>query len=170
MVTEQDGEVPEPPQPMVHEPGAHGATSVRGGADAGIEKVPLPRWTAPAFLLFSVLLVPWIVWLAVSLPSSHTDRFYDVTWVGFDVGLLAALAAVVLLAHRRSTYVEFAAAVAATMLVVDAWFDMTTSTPGADRWEAIAAAVCVELPIAALCVWLIRNAEIVRRRQPSPRA
>ena len=118
-------------------------------------------------MLFSIVLVPWIVWLAVSLPSSHTDRFYDLTWVGFDVGLLGAMAAVVLLAQRRSTYVEIAATAAGTMLVVDAWFDITTSQAGADRWEAIAAAVFFELPIAALCWWLARNAETVRRRGSS---
>jgi len=167
--------VPGVPRQTGHGPSTPDDTS--GGGDAAIETVPLPWWTAPTFLFFSVLLVPWIVWLAVSLPSSHVDRFYDVTWVGFDVGLLAALAAVVWLAHRRSSYVELAATAAATMLVVDAWFDTTTSTPGADRWEAIAACVFVELPIAALCVWLIRNAERVRsrrsvsqRRQPMSRA
>lgn len=134
-------------------------------ADAQVvEQVSLPRWTAPAFLAFTILLVPWIIWLAVSLPSDHVDRFYDVTWVGYDVGLLIALAAVVWLAQRRSAYVEIAATVAGTMLIVDAWFDITTSTPGADRWEAIGAAVLVELPISGLCWWLTRNAEKVRRR------
>jgi hypothetical protein len=133
------------------------------GSD-GVERVDLPRWTAPVFLVFIVALVPWIVWLGVSLPSRHTDQIYDVTWVGFDIGLLAALAAVMWLAHKRSTYVEIAAAVAGTMLVVDAWFDITTSMPGWDRWQAIGAAAFIELPIAALCWWVSRNAEAVRRR------
>jgi hypothetical protein len=129
------------------------------------ERLSLPRWTVPVFLLFSVALIPWIVWLGFSLPSRHVDRFYDVTWVGFDIGLLLALAAVVWLAQRRSRYVERAAIVAATMLVVDAWFDITTSTPGSDRWQAIGAAVVFELPIAALCWWLARNADSVRHRR-----
>ena len=129
------------------------------------QRESLPRWTAPVFLFFSVLLIPWIAWLAVSLPSSHTDHFYDVTWVGFDIGLLGAMATVMVLARRRSEYVEVAAITTCTMLVVDAWFDITTSTPGADRWEAIAAAAFVELPIAGLCGWLAANAEAVRRRR-----
>jgi hypothetical protein len=129
------------------------------------EHVDLPRWTAPVFALFLTALVPWIIWLGVSLPSSHTDHFYDVTWVGFDIGLFLALAAVVWLSHQRSTYVEIASTVAGTLLVVDAWFDITTSTPGWDRWEAIGMAVLVELPIAGLCWWLSRNAEAVRRRR-----
>ncbi|HTW21403.1 MAG TPA: AMP-binding protein [Mycobacteriales bacterium] len=124
-----------------------------------------PPWVVAAFLLFSVALVPWIVWLAVSLPSRHTDHFYDVTWVGFDIGLLGAMASVAWLAHRRSANLELAATVAGTMLVIDAWFDITTSTPGADRWEAIAAAVLFELPIAGLCGWLARNGDAVRRRR-----
>jgi hypothetical protein len=115
--------------------------------------------------VFAVTLAPWIVWLGLSLPSSHTDHFYDVTWVGYDIGLLIALSAVMVLAHRRSTYVEIAASIAGTMLVVDAWFDITTSSPGSDRIEAIAAAVIFELPIAGLCLWLSRNAESVRRRR-----
>jgi hypothetical protein len=129
------------------------------------EHVDLPRWTAPVFSVFVVVLVPWIIWLGVSLPSRHTAQFYDVTWVGFDIGLFVALAAVGWLAHRRSTYVEIAAAAAGTMLVVDAWFDISLSAAGWDRWEAIAVAVFVELPIAALCWWLSRNAEAVRRRR-----
>ena len=128
-------------------------------------RVDLPRWTAPVFLAFAIAMVPWIVWIALSLPSNHTDEIYDVTWVGFDIGLLIALGAVMLLAQRRSSRVEIAAAVAGTLLVVDAWFDITTSTPGWDRWEAIGAAALIELPIAGLCWWLTRNAEAVRVRR-----
>ena len=134
-------------------------------ASNDVDRVDLPRWTAPVFLLFSVALVPWIVWLGVSLPSRHEDQIYDVTWVGFDIGLLIALAAVMWLAYKRSTYVEIAATIAGTMLVVDAWFDTTTSIAGWDRWQAIGAAVFIELPIAALCWWLSQNAEKVRRRR-----
>jgi hypothetical protein len=148
----------------VTDPGADCATGPAPDAvhEELVKRVDLPSWAAPVFLGFVIALVPWIIWLALSLPSHHTDRIYDVTWVGFDVGLLVALGMVMLLAMRRSRLVEIAAAVAGTMLVVDAWFDITTSTPGADRWEAIGAAVLIELPIAGLCWWLTRNAEAVR--------
>lgn len=135
---------------------------------SGAEELPtsiaLPGWTAPVFLGFVVALVPWIAWLALSLPREHTDRNYAVTWVGFDVGLLGALATVMWLAQRRSVYVELAATVAGTMLVMDAWFDTTTASSGGARLAAIAGAVLFELPIAALCGWVARNAEAVRRR------
>ena len=45
----------------------------------------------PAFLLCSVALIPWIVYLALSLPSRQVSSHYDVAWVGFDVFELIAL-------------------------------------------------------------------------------
>ncbi|BEP11767.1 hypothetical protein acdb102_00780 [Acidothermaceae bacterium B102] len=110
-------------------------------------------------------LVPWTVWLAVTLPHRHLTRHYDLTWVGFDVALVAALGALMWLAQRRSTLVEVAATVAGTLLIVDAWFDITGASPGADLAQAVASAVVFELPIAAVCLWLTRHAEVLRRRQ-----
>jgi hypothetical protein len=128
--------------------------------------VPLPRWTAPLFLVFSVGLVPWIVFLAVTLPRRYTVRHYDLAWVGFDIGVLSALIVLMVLAHRRSPRVELAAAAAGTLLIVDAWFDVTTSS-GGDLWQAVASALVFELPIAGLCWWIAANADAVRRRRES---
>lgn len=125
--------------------------------------VELPRWTPRLFLLLVVLLLPWIVFLSVTLPGDQTVHDYDVCWVGFDVFLLVALAAVMWLAHKRSTWIEVAAAAAGTLLLVDAWFDITTSG-GAQRWDAIVSAAVIEIPVSALCWWVARNAETLRRR------
>jgi hypothetical protein len=126
--------------------------------------VPLPRWVAKVCLLFSVVLIPWIAWLAVSLPQRHVSPHYDLTWVGFDIGLLGALSALAILARRRSTYVELAASAAGTMLLADAWFDITSSSPGRDMWQSVAIAAFVEVPVAIFCWWIARNAELIRRR------
>jgi hypothetical protein len=45
------------------------------------------------------------------------------------------------------------------MLVCDAWFDVITSRPGSEMWEAIAEAVLVELPLAAVCAFIAYDAE-----------
>jgi hypothetical protein len=50
--------------------------------------------------------------------------------------------------------VRLPAAITATLLVIDAWFDVTTSAPGSAATEAIAMAVFPELPMAGLCVLL----------------
>jgi hypothetical protein len=44
------------------------------------------------------------------------------------------------------------------MLVCDAWFDITTSTPG-ERLEAVLQAVLAELPLAAICGWVAYDVE-----------
>jgi hypothetical protein len=129
------------------------------------------RWAGPAFILFSVALVPWTVYLAYTLPSRQVSHRYNIAWVGFDVMLAIALGATGYLALRRSRWLAVAAAAAATLLVVDGWFDVMTSPPD-QILEAIILAVFVELPLAALCGWLSYHSEhladqriVLRRRR-----
>ena len=80
------------------------------------------------------------------------------------IALLAALAGTGYFALRRSRYLATAAAAAATLLVVDAWFDVMTTLPG-QRLEPVALAAGVELPLAALCVWLsLHTQQLAERR------
>jgi hypothetical protein len=85
------------------------------------------RWVAPAFILCSAVLIPWIVYLGFSLPARQVSHHYAAAWVGFDVFELIALAATGYLALRRSRYLALASASAATLLICDAWFDVLTS-------------------------------------------
>ena len=118
-----------------------------------VDNARLVRWVGPAFVLFSVIMVPWTVYLGYSLPSRQRSPHYDIAWVGFDVMLLVALAGTGYFALRRSRYLATAAAATATLLTIDAWFDIMTS-PRRQFAEAIALAVLIELPLAALCAWL----------------
>jgi hypothetical protein len=100
-------------------------------------------WACTAFLL------PWSIHLMVSLPRAYDSRHYDLAWAGFDVLELLALGATAYLGWRRRKAVVGAAIAAATLLVCDAWFDIALDlgTPGI--WSSLAAAVFVELPLAA---------------------
>lgn len=122
-----------------------------------------------AYLLLSVVLVPWIVWLAWTLPPESVAHHYDVAWPGFDVLLLAGLATTGVWALRRSRYLTVAASATGALLVVDAWFDVTTSSPK-DRAASVALAVLVELPLAVLCLWLAVHAQdaVAERGRPQP--
>lgn len=121
----------------------------------------VPWWAAPAFAICAVLLVPWIGFLAVTLPTSA--RVFDRTpWVGFDIGLMIMLGLTAFLAWRGSPRVSFAATSTATMLIVDAWFDITTSQTQSDVIRALATAV-VELSLAGVCFWLAHHAASVAR-------
>ena len=129
------------------------------------DRTPIVRWAGLLFTVCALLLVPWIVVIAVTLPARQLSPNYDVAWAGFDVMLLAALTATAACAFRRSTYLALAAASAGALLVVDAWFDVLTSPSGRDRAEGLAMAVLVELPLAAVCAWLaVHTQEIADRR------
>ena len=78
--------------------------------------------------------------------------------------LLAALAATAYFALRRSRYLSMAATTTAVLLVVDAWFDLMT-TPSGQLAESIVLAAVVELPLAAVCIWLsLHTQELTERR------
>jgi hypothetical protein len=48
---------------------------------------------------------------------------------------------------------------AATMFFLDAWFDVTTASRG-DELQSVALAVFIEVPFAALLLWVARRAAI----------
>ena len=124
---------------------------------------PAP-WVVPLFALSGIVLVPWVVFLMRSLPSTHAASHWDIAWAGFDVGLALLLLGVAVAAWRRSPWLEGAATAAAALLVVDAWFDILTSSTHVELGMAIGEAVLVELPLAGLCFLLARDAERVLRR------
>src|SRR6059036_108477 len=105
-----------------------------------------PRWVVPLFGLASLLLVPWVVLLVYLLPSAHRAAHWDIAWSGFDVALALLLSAVAVAAWRRSLWLEGAATAAATLLFVDAWFDVLTSSTRVELIVALVEAVFVELP------------------------
>jgi hypothetical protein len=129
-----------------------------------VDNARLVRWVGPAFVLFSVVMVPWTIYLGYSLPSRQRSPHYDIAWVGFDVMLLVALACTGYFALRRSRYLATAAAATATMLTVDAWFDIMTS-PRHQLPEAITLAVLVELPLAGVCAWLSYHTQHLEERR-----
>src|SRR5438477_7351250 len=125
-----------------------------------------PRWVVPLFGLAALLLVPWVVLLAVALPSAHRAAHWDIAWAGFDVALALLLLTVAVAAWRRSPWLEGAAAASATLLFVDAWFDVLTSSTRAEFVVSIGEAAFVELPLAVLCLLLARSVEHRLRVEP----
>jgi hypothetical protein len=113
----------------------------------------------PLLTAVAVFLVPWTLYLTFSLPSRHLTEHYDVAWVGFDIALAAAFAATAWAAIQSSPWLVPLAAVTGTMLVCDAWFDIVTSQTGTEMAEAVAEAVFAELPLAALCAFIVYDAE-----------
>jgi hypothetical protein len=126
----------------------------------------LTRLAGPLFSVLSMLLIPWIAFLASVLPSRQLSRHYDLAWAGFDGMLLIALASTAYFALRRSRYLSVAATASGTLLIVDAWFDILTSRRR-DVPIAIATAVLIELPLAAVCWWLSQQTQAIAEKRIS---
>jgi len=124
----------------------------------------LRRLWGPLFFSMAALLAVWTTWLTVRLPSHHLVRSWDVAWSGFDVLLTTMLVATGIALVRRSSWVRACALATAALLVVDAWFDITTAQAGAQFTQAILQAALVEGPVAGLCLYLAWRSDRLPRR------
>lgn len=147
----------------------------QAGYNVSMPVGPLPRWVAPLMALVALFLVPWTLYLTFTLPSRHLTEHYDLAWVGFDIALLTAFAATAWAAVRRWDLLVPLAAVTGTMLLCDAWFDVVTSQGGVEIIEAAVEAIFGELPLAAICAYVVLDVErfqsaFDRYRRPTPAA
>jgi hypothetical protein len=126
--------------------------------------LPLPRWLGPLALLCALGLIPWMIYLAKTLPSRQRAVDYDIAWIGYDAAMAVVLAALAYCALRRKPATGAVAAVLATMLVIDAWFDIVTTDKPRQLMFAILSAVLAEIPLAIVCAWVAFNAERVQAR------
>jgi hypothetical protein len=115
------------------------------------------RRVAVVYAAAGAALIPWTVYLAVTLPKRDIDTHYRGAWVGFDLLLVAAIVLTAYYAFRMDTRVQIPATATATLLIVDAWFDVMTAGRGSSIIEALLMAVCIEIPAAVLSVWLARR-------------
>ena len=97
----------------------------------------VPRWCGLLLLVLGLLTLPWIAGLAVVLPSSERSAHYDVSWAGFDLLLCVLLLRTGWDALKRNEQSELTAAMA----------------------------LCVELPLAGLCLWICGRVDTERRRR-----
>jgi hypothetical protein len=115
----------------------------------------VPRRLAATLGLIALMLVPWTLWLTLTLPTRHVTHHYRLAWVGFDIWLAIAFAATAVAVLRTSLWLQPLAALTGAMLCCDAWFDVVTSTSGDEQLLAVLEAVIAELPLAALCFWIV---------------
>ena len=116
------------------------------------------EWVA---LCAVIALIPWTVFLGLTLPQSYTAQHWQLTWVGFDVLLLVFMMATAVLGftHHHSLF----AFTTGVLLVCDAWFDVLTARRG-DFVVAVLTAALGELPLAA--VLIVGALRIVRLQGP----
>ncbi|MCY0922745.1 MULTISPECIES: hypothetical protein [unclassified Streptomyces] len=96
-------------------------------------------------------LVPWMVVLAKTVPHMTEVSYWSTAWIGLDAMLVAGLAGTGALLRRGDPRVSAVAGATAALLVMDAWFDVTTSAGTSGQGMALALAAVAELPLAAVC-------------------
>jgi len=96
-------------------------------------------------------MIPWTIYLAITLPDRYVTYNWTMTWVGFDILLVLFMVATMVLGLLRRQLLILAAFTTGVLLACDAWFDAMTAAP-ADRWLSILTAVLAELPLAVLLI------------------
>jgi hypothetical protein len=118
----------------------------------------LPNRIATIYTAMAVVLVPWIVYLSISLPTRNITKHWDLSWVGLDILIMFDLFLTGFFSKINSSWVIVTASSAGSFLLIDAWFDIIRSKPGLEIKESITLAVFVELPISIYSFYLARRA------------
>jgi len=110
------------------------------------------KWRTVLVLLCVAALIPWTVYLAMTLPNHYVARNWVATWVGFDILLVLMLTATAIAGWRRRQLLFPTAFASGVLLICDAWFDVMTSQPGSDLMQALLSALLLELPLAFILI------------------
>ncbi|MGH9020552.1 MAG: hypothetical protein ACRDV0_05990 [Acidimicrobiales bacterium] len=105
-----------------------------------------------AFSLGAILEIAWTVYLGWRLPRHYVADHWDVAWVGLDSAQVALLVLAAWSAWRRRAELMLIACVSGSLLLVDAWFDVTTA-----RYRDVDKSLwflVIEVPLAVVMFWI----------------
>ena len=109
----------------------------------------------------AAVLLPWCLILAATLPTSYQANHWKLAWIGLDCATAVAAGLTAYLLHTRNRRAILTAMTAGTLLLADAWFDVSTAAPGFDHNLSLAEALLLELPLA-LGAFLLASRELGR--------
>jgi hypothetical protein len=107
----------------------------------------------------SVAMIPWLVYLSLTLPQNYVAHNWPITWIGFDILLVRFMLATAVFGYLRRQVLLFFAFTSGVLLICDAWFDLMTAGPD-DVWLSVGTALLIEVPLA---IFLIRGAQRILR-------
>jgi len=90
----------------------------------------------------------WIAYLLLTLPAHHRSSEWRTVWVGLDVAELLGFAAVAWAAWQQRQIIIFFMIMTGTLLVCDAWFDLTLDYGSRGFAISVLSAVFAEFPLA----------------------
>jgi hypothetical protein len=95
-----------------------------------------------------VALAGWIAVLLLTLPEDFRSSDWRTVWVGLDLAELAGFAATGWAAWHQRQIVVVLMVITGTLLVCDAWFDLTLNYGSGGFTASLVSAVLAELPLA----------------------
>lgn len=99
----------------------------------------------------AVALVPWVLYVSLTLPVQYEVHNWRYTWVGFDLFLAALMALTAYCGWRRKQVVMPLSFATGVLLACDAWFDVMTAAP-AERGGSLLSAGLLEWPLAFVMI------------------
>jgi hypothetical protein len=115
------------------------------------------RLTLEVLWVCTIALVPWAVYLGISLPHEYSTRHWDIAWAGFDGLEILALGATAYFGWRGRQALVATALAAATLLICDAWFDIALDLGTPAIWSSLFSALFLELPLAFFLIHRVRQ-------------
>jgi hypothetical protein len=108
------------------------------------------------FLLGTIVcclaLAAWIGVLVVTLPRYYRSGDWRGAWVGFDIAELIAFGVTAWAAWRGRQILIMSLIVLATLLLADAWFDVTLDVRTSGFLFSLLSALLVEIPLAIIAI------------------
>ena len=104
-----------------------------------------------------VVLAAWIGVLIVTLPRFYRAGDWRGAWVGFDLAELLAFAATAWAAWRGRQVLIMCLLVLATLLLCDAWFDVTLDVRTSGFLFSLLSALLIEIPLAIAAILAARR-------------
>jgi hypothetical protein len=99
----------------------------------------------------AIALIPWMIYLAFTLPANYVAHNWPATWIGFDCVLVTTMIATAVLGWLRRELVILPAFTTGVLLICDAWFDIMTAGPR-QFWMSALTAALLNLPLAAIMI------------------
>ncbi len=105
-----------------------------------------------ALILAALGETTWTIFVGWKLPRHYIANHWDAAWVGIDFAQITLLLLCAWAAWRRRALLILFTAVTGTLLLIDAWFDLTTARKG-DVAQSFWQAVLFEIPSAIVMFW-----------------
>jgi hypothetical protein len=100
--------------------------------------------------------IVWTIYLGWRLPRHYVANHWDLAWVGLDVAEIVTLLGAAWSAWRRRFILIFFLVASGTLLLLDAWFDITTAGHG-DVRQSVLVAIFIEVPSSLALLWMARR-------------